>query len=41
MQTVNFIINNAASVDFLMRLDLALQINFYGPRRLLNLAKQC
>ena len=37
---MNIILNIAASVDFNMRLDLALQINFYGPQRLLGLAKK-
>mmetsp|Transcript_39104 Transcript_39104/g.37425 ORF Transcript_39104/g.37425 Transcript_39104/m.37425 type:complete len:255 (+) Transcript_39104:128-892(+) len=40
-QSCHFIINNAASIDFNLRLDLAIQINFYGPRRLMKLAKEC
>eukprot|EP00347_Sterkiella_histriomuscorum_P008623 403344386 len=38
---VNVIINNAASIDFNLRLDQAIQINYMGPQRLLALAKQC
>jgi fatty acyl-CoA reductase len=40
-QEVNIIINNAASVDFNLRLDLAIQINYYGPLRILEFAKTC
>jgi hypothetical protein len=36
---VNIIINNAASIDFQMPLEQALQINYFGPLRLLDLAK--
>ena len=39
IETCHIIINNAASIDFNMRLDEAIQINFYGPRRILDLAK--
>jgi fatty acyl-CoA reductase len=39
--TLEVIINNAASVDFDLRIDEAIQINFYGPQRLLHLAKRC
>ena len=34
-KNVEVIINNAASIDFNLRLDQAIQINFMGPRRLL------
>jgi len=36
---VNYVINVAASIDFNMRIDLALKINYYGPRRLLELSR--
>lgn len=35
------IINNAASIDFNLRLDQAIQINYYGGLGLLRLAHQC
>lgn len=41
MDSVHVIINNAASIDFNLRLDEALQINYFGAQNILNLAKQC
>lgn len=38
---VNYVINNAATIDFDMRLDKAIQINYFGPRRLLEFCKKC
>ena len=40
-EEVDIIINNAASVDFNLRLDKAIAINYFGPLRLLELAKEC
>jgi len=35
------IINNAASVNFNDRLDIAMRINTLGPLNLINVAKDC
>jgi alcohol-forming fatty acyl-CoA reductase len=41
MATVDILINNAASIDFNLRLDEAIQINIFGALHLLAMAKQC
>lgn len=40
VNNVDIIINMAASIDFQMRLDEALNINVYGPLRMLELARE-
>ncbi|KAM3137875.1 hypothetical protein pb186bvf_009956 [Paramecium bursaria] len=41
INNVNVIINSAASVDFNSSLKVALEINYYGCQRMLDLAKEC
>jgi glycerone phosphate O-acyltransferase/fatty acyl-CoA reductase len=41
LETVNIIMNSAASVDFNQRLDQAIQINVLGTLKILDLAKRC
>ncbi len=41
INTVNIIINSAASVNFNDPLKTALQINYFGSGRVLDLAKEC
>ena len=38
---VQVIINNAASIDFNLRLDHAIKINYYGALGLLKIAHDC
>jgi fatty acyl-CoA reductase len=38
---VDIVINNAASVDFNSRVDIALKINAKGPINVLNFCKDC
>ena len=38
---VNIIINSAASVNFNDPLKIALQINYFGSQKVLDLAKEC
>ncbi|CAK69516.1 unnamed protein product (macronuclear) [Paramecium tetraurelia] len=41
IENVNIIINSAASVDFNSPIKVALEINYYGVQKVLELAKQC
>lgn len=41
VDNLNVIINSAASVDFNSSLQVALDINYYGVQRVLNLAREC
>lgn len=38
---VEVVINNAASVDFNLRVDLNMRINAIGPMNILNFSKAC
>lgn len=38
---VDIVINNAASVDFNSRVDIAMKINAKGPLNVLNFCKDC
>lgn len=41
VENVNIIINSAASVDFNSPIKVALEINYYGVQKVLELAKEC
>jgi thioester reductase-like protein len=41
VENVNIIINSAASVDFNSPIKVALEINYYGVQKVLELAEEC